>query len=119
MGHNLKANTEGRLEICLEGQWGSICANYWDSLDAQVACRQLGYAPTGNYYSCTFIISIHVTLVFFLDIQDPHLSHTMGTLINLVLFILMMSIVLVLRLLYCNALTILFTATVLITTLLV
>ena len=38
---------EGRVEICLEGQWGTVCDDYWGSDDTRVACRQLGYAPAG------------------------------------------------------------------------
>ena len=35
-------NTSGRVEICLEGGWGTVCDNGWHSNDARVVCRQLG-----------------------------------------------------------------------------
>ncbi|KAG2444968.1 hypothetical protein HXX76_001703 [Chlamydomonas incerta] len=32
----------GRLEFCYNGLWGTLCAEYWSTPEARVACRQLG-----------------------------------------------------------------------------
>lgn len=53
---------EGRVEICLGGQWGSVCANSWTALEASVACGQLGFEATGELLIVikrgTYIVSV-------------------------------------------------------------
>lgn len=37
-------NMEGRIEICIDGIWGTISDDGWSLSDVQVACRQLGFS---------------------------------------------------------------------------
>ena len=40
---NGTAPTNGRVEVCLDGLWGSVCDDRWDSRDAAIVCRQLQF----------------------------------------------------------------------------
>ena len=46
-------NTSGplrRVQTCFGGVWGYICPDGWDSLEARVACRELGLPITCKHF---------------------------------------------------------------------
>ena len=61
---------EGRVEVFLLGQWGTVCDYNWDFVDAIVVCRQLGnlqaveaprYAAFGAGSGPSWYYSVHCT----------------------------------------------------------
>lgn len=42
-GHNMK---EGRIQLCYNGEWHSVCGDWWSSMgaEADVVCSTLGYS---------------------------------------------------------------------------
>ena len=52
MNGSMPSVGEGRVEICYDNIYRTICDDNWDENDASVVCRQLNFTGNGNIKEC-------------------------------------------------------------------
>ena len=63
-------NYSGRVDVCFNNVWGTVCDGGWGIDEAMVVCKQLGFDPEGTcvcmyVYSMTdvYVNSVYVCIV--------------------------------------------------------
>ncbi|XP_042317045.1 neurotrypsin-like isoform X2 [Sceloporus undulatus] len=68
---------EGRIEIFLNGQWGSICGDGWTDKGAAVVCRQLGHSGVAKAKTVAYLGKGHIP-IHLNSVECSGTEHTLG-----------------------------------------
>ena len=68
-------NYEGRVEICLQGIWKTVCGHFWSNHEARVVCTQLGFQGDGIGVSYTYCSQASINIFNVLGAQAFGQAH--------------------------------------------
>lgn len=57
-----RTSADGRVEICFNERWGTVCDDQFGREEAAVVCRQQGYSPEGLLSVTTCAVE-HIAIV--------------------------------------------------------
>ena len=57
--------SEGRVEICYAGIWGSVCDSGWDNFDAAIICMQLGFQGASTSHKSCITTKYIIIIVYY------------------------------------------------------
>ena len=53
LANSTQTNTtySGRVEVFINGEWGTVCSDHWNFSSACILCRELGYPIVEDFYT--------------------------------------------------------------------